>query len=192
MIDIDKDGNIIKKNTLIEKIFCFLKKNLAQIVTAFPILTALSAVIANYYSFIASYGYYRYFNIDANLMLPYNRINLYQNIARLSISGLYWAFAIFAVTMFKMKGNYLWKMISGILIPLMINISILCYISNGYFIRNLFSVSIAYLPVQWLMIFSLGYCMVGSFHSKGNSRKKDAIRKEQEKPGETKSIEDLA
>ena len=59
-----------------------------------------------YYFYIVNLGYYKYFGTDSRLMLPYNKINLYQNIGQLALFALYWGYTIFAVRMFLLKKEF--------------------------------------------------------------------------------------
>lgn len=158
---IDEKGNIITKNDLLKKCYHYIKANTAQIVIIIPILAAIYAAVSNYYFFIVNCGYYNYFKIDKRLMLPYNKISLYQNVGQIALSGLYWAYAIFAVRIFLIKRNYIWKFMFLIIIPFFINIVIA---HHGEFNASLIVICAIFLPFHWGMIFALGYCMVSPLH----------------------------
>ena len=111
-------------------------------------------------------------------MLPYNKVNLYQNIRQLALFGLYWGYAIFAVRMFLLKRNYLWKFVTLIVIPLLCN-GMVMY--NGKINLALCIASFILLPFQWGMLFSLGYCMVASFHLETSGASKRTYGKNNKK-----------
>lgn len=158
---IDKKGNIITQNEILKKYYYILKENTAQIAIIIPISVAIYGAVSNYYFYIVNRGYYKYFGIDAELMLPYNKINLYQNIGRWTLLALYWGYTIFSVRMFLLKRNFCGKVIWLIVFPLLIN----AWMSGERELSLAVIVaSVILLPFQWLMIYSLGYCMVISFH----------------------------
>jgi len=171
---IDRNDNIIPQNTLFKRYYRFIKENTAQIAIILPIVVAIYGAVYDYYFYIVTCGYYKYFRIDDNLMLPCNRINLYQNIRQLALIGAYWGFSMFAVRMLKLKRNYLWKCLSWILIPLLLN-SVIAYVWNLNV--PLIVVSVMLLPAQWGMLFALGYCMVVPFHQETLSKPKRTNRK---------------
>lgn len=171
---IDEKGNVITREKLIKRYYSFAKENTAQIAVAIPVVAAICAAISNYYFYMVNLGYYEYFGIDSRLMLPYNKVNLYQNIGQLALLVLYWGYAIFAVRMFIIKRNFLWKFITLFVIPFLIN----CAMSyDGRINLVLIIVSTIFLPLQWIMIFSLGYCMVTSFHKESLSKPRKMNRK---------------
>ena len=166
---------MITRKEILKRYYSFIKENTAQIAIVIPIIAAIYAAVSNYYFYIVNLGYYKYFGIDSRLMLPYNKINLYQNIGQLALFALYWGYTIFAVRMFLLKRNFLWKFIALIVIPLLIN-GTLSY--DGSINLALIIASSILLPFQWIMIFSLGYCMVTSFHKETLSKPKEKKRKQ--------------
>lgn len=172
---IDEKGNVITREEILKRYYSFIKENTAQMAIVIPIIAAIYAAVSNYYFYIVNLGYYKYFGIDSRLMLPYNKINLYQNIGQLALFALYWGYTIFAVRMFLLKRNFWWKFIALIVIPLLIN-GTLSY--DGSINLALIIASSILLPFQWIMIFSLGYCMVTSFHKETLSKPKEMKRKQ--------------
>lgn len=179
---IDRSGNIIVKKAIMHKCYQVIKENTAQVAIIIPIAAAICAVASDYYVYLINWGYYKYFNINERLMLPYNKRNLFQYISQLVIFGIYWAFSIIAVRIFSLKGNYIKKIIFLIVIPLIISVN-MAY--DGEFNLILVIVSIILLPFHWIMIFSLGYCMQVSLHQEILSK---SNRKEQKKKTQKKKV----
>lgn len=178
----DQKMDNLPTGTLQRKILDFIKENTPQIAIAIPIVAAIYSFIVDCYFYIFNRGYYYYFKIDANLMLPNNKINLYQYLGQFALVILYWGFSIFAVRMFLLKKNYLWKIFSVILIPYFINGIIVEVACDSGITISLFILSFVLLPIQWIMIFSLGYCMVISFHQETiPSQKKMKVQKSKSK-----------
>ena len=147
---IDKNGNIMTVADRFKRCYHFIKNNTAQIALVIPIAAALFTWILNYYFYISDWGYYRYFGIDSKLMLPFDKFRLYQNVVPFAILVLYWVYALFAVRMFKLKRNFLWKFVSLFLIPLLIN----CGLAYGLSYDNeidlaLIITAILLMPLQW-------------------------------------------
>ena len=166
---IDKDGNVIPKSNFLIKFWWFIKDNTPQIAIIIPIGAAIYTVVSNYFCYLANLGYYKYFGIDKNLMLPYNKNNFYESIGEFALVGLYWVFALFAVRMILIKGNYLWKFFSCIVIPLLINCALAF---DGEVNVGLIIASLILIPLQWGMIFALGYCMAVTWHNESLDRPK--------------------
>lgn len=61
---VDKNYNIITTEELCKRFWCFIKENTTQIAIAIPIITAIYASVSDYYFYIVSCGYYKYFRID--------------------------------------------------------------------------------------------------------------------------------
>lgn len=161
---VDKNGNIIPSNSLLKRSCSFIKENTAQMAIIIPILVAIYAAVSNYYLYIVNYGYYKYFKIDNSLMLPYNKVNLYQNITQLVLIGLYLELAMLAVRIFFIKRNYLEKFMAWIVLPLVINAIIVMISYSGSFNMILIIISsIIFLPIQWILMFIAGYAMMKSF-----------------------------
>ena len=119
---IDKNGNIICEKGKIDKFFQFIKENTAQVAIAIPVLVSIYGIVSNYYFYIINRGYYKYFGIDSQLMLPYNKNNLYHNIGAFVLVLLYLGYAILTVRILTMRKNYVKKFFCSIIIPLLINI----------------------------------------------------------------------
>lgn len=167
---IDKDGNIITLKEQIEKYFTFIKENTAQIAIVISIFAALYKIISDYYLYIVNYGYYKYFGIKDTLMLPYNKNNFYQNVGTIAILIIYWGYAILSVRTLKLKKQFLKKIFFFVLIPALISV-IWVYDEVTAWSWNVIILMVSGLIVlQWIMIFSLGYCMVLSFE-KGTTEK---------------------
>lgn len=166
---VDKNGKIIPSNSLLKRSCYFIKENTAQMAIIIPILVAIYAAVSNYYFYIVNCGYYQYFRIDNSLMLPYNKVNLYQNITQLVLIGAYLEFTMWAVRIFFIKRNYLWKFFVWIVLPLMLNLWI-AY-DSGFNIILIIS-SIILLPLQWMIMFVAGYCMMKSFQQETSDKPK--------------------
>lgn len=150
---LDENAKIIYEKGKMNKFFLFVKENTAQIAIAIPVLATVYGIVLNYYFYIVNRGYYNYFGIDSQLMLPYNKNNLYQNIGGFVLVLLYWGYAILAVRIFVMRKNYKWKIVCFIIIPLVINIGMFY---DGKINLSLLVASIEFMPFQWIMIASLG------------------------------------
>ena len=160
---IDKDGKIITLKEQIEKHYCFIKENTAQIAIIISIFASIYKNISDYYFYIVNYGYYKYFGIEGTLMLPYNKNNFYQNVGTIAILLIYWGYAILSVRTFKLKKHLLKKLLFFVMIPLMLSI-IWVYDEITAWSLSVIIIAISFLIVfQWIMIYSLGFCMVLSF-----------------------------
>lgn len=171
---IDKDGNIITQKEQVEKSYNFIKENTAQIAIVISAFIAVCKIVPDYYLYIKNYGYYKYFGIDSNLMLPYNKNSLYQNVGPIAVLIIYWGYAILSVKTFKLKKHLLKKLIFFVLIPIILSVAWV-YKYNGIidWSWNVIIVTIGKLIVfQWIMIFSLGYCMVLSFEKETTEKPK--------------------
>lgn len=153
---VNQEHVIISPRERHRQYYNIVKDNTAQIAIALPIFGAVFAIIRNYYFYIISCGYYTYFGINDEFMLPYSKSNIYQNIGQVVLVGMYWGYTIFATRMWKLKRNWFWKIIVSTIIPAAINIVILY---DGCISFTEIIVSIIMIPVHWIMVFSLGYCM---------------------------------
>ena len=150
---IDKNGNIICEKGKIDKFFQFIKENTAQVAIAIPVLVSIYGIVSNYYFYIINRGYYKYFGIDSQLMLPYNKNNLYHNIGAFVLVLLYLGYAILTVRILTMRKNYVKKFFCSIIIPLLINMWIFY---EGNINLSLLKACVKYIPFQWIMIASFG------------------------------------
>lgn len=158
---IDKNGNIICEKGKIDKFFQFIKENTAQVAIAIPVLVSIYGIVSNYYFYIINRGYYKYFGIDSQLMLPYNKNNLYHNIGAFVLVLLYLGYAILTVRILTMRKNYVKKFFCSIIIPLLINMWIFY---EGNINLSLLEVCVEYIPFQWIMIASFGIGMALSIY----------------------------
>ena len=158
---IDKNGNIICEKGKIDKIFQFIKENTAQVAIAIPVLVSIYGIVSNYYFYIINRGYYKYFGIDSQLMLPYNKNNLYHNIGAFVLVLLYLGYAILTVRILTMRKNYVKKFFCSIIIPLLINMWIFY---EGNINLSLLKACVEYIPFQWIMIASFGIGMALSIY----------------------------
>lgn len=172
---IDKNENVITLADIVKRCYHFIKDNTAQIALVIPIVAALFVWIINYYFYTSDLGYYGYFGIDSELMLPFDKFSIYQNIVSFALLVLYWAYALFTVRMFKIKRNFLCKFILLILIPLFIS----CVLSFNNKIDLSFVIAIIlWMLLQWVMIFAFGYCFNISFvYDMQNKGKKKRVVK---------------
>ena len=158
---IDKNGNIICEKGKIDKFFQFIKENTAQVAIAIPVLVSIYGIVSNYYFYIINRGYYKYFGIDSQLMLPYNKNNLYHNIGAFVLVLLYLGYAILTVRILTMRKNYVKKFFCSIIIPLLINMWIFY---EGNINLSLLKACVKYIPFQWIMIASFGIGMALSIY----------------------------
>lgn len=160
---IDKDGNIITQKEQVEKSYNFIKENTAQIAIVISAFIAVCKIVPDYYFYIINYGYYKYFGIDRNLMLPYNKNSLYQSVGQIALFIIYWGYATLSVKTLKLKKNYVKKFIFFGMIPLVLSI-VLVYdeMAGWQLITTIIAVSLLIL-LQWLMIFIFGFCLMISF-----------------------------
>ena len=158
---IDKNGNIICEKGKIDKFFQFIKENTAQVAIAIPVLVSIYGIVSNYYFYIINRGYYKYFGIDSQLMLPYNKNNLYHNIGAFVLVLLYLGYAILTVRILTMRKNYVKKFFCSIIIPLLINMWIFY---GGNINLSLLKACVKYIPFQWIMIASFGIGMALSIY----------------------------
>ena len=158
---IDKNGNIICEKGKIDKFFQFIKENTAQVAIAIPVLVSIYGIVSNYYFYIINRGYYKYFGIDSQLMLPYNKNNLYHNIGAFVLVLLYLGYAILTVRILTMRKNYVKKFFCSIIIPLLINMWIFY---EGNINLSLLEACVEYIPFQWIMIASFGIGMALSIY----------------------------
>ena len=158
---IDKNGNIICEKGKIDNFFQFIKENTAQVAIAIPVLVSIYGIVSNYYFYIINRGYYKYFGIDSQLMLPYNKNNLYHNIGAFVLVLLYLGYAILTVRILTMRKNYVKKFFCSIIIPLLINMWIFY---EGNINLSLLEVCVEYIPFQWIMIASFGIGMALSIY----------------------------
>ena len=100
---IDKDGNIVTLKKQITRYYCFIKENTAQIAIVISILAVIYKNMSDYFFYIVNYGYYKYFGIDATLMLPYNKNNFYQSVGQIAVFIIFWVYAVLAARTFKVK-----------------------------------------------------------------------------------------
>ena len=154
---IDKNGNIICEKGKIDKFFQFIKENTAQVAIAIPVLVSIYGIVSNYYFYIINRGYYKYFGIDSQLMLPYNKNNLYHNIGAFVLVLLYLGYAILTVRILTMRKNYVKKFFCSIIIPLWI-------FYEGNINLSLLKACVKYIPFQWIMIASFGIGMALSIY----------------------------
>lgn len=174
---IDKDGNIITLKKQIEKSYCFIKENTAQIAIVISIFAAIYKKISDYYFYIVNYGYYKYFGIDNILMLSYNKNNFYQNVGTIAIFFIYWGYSILSVRMLKLKGNYIKKFIFFVIIPLALSVMLVYNETiTGQFMATIMAICIL-IFLQWILIFSLGYCLIMSFDKETLDISKQAGKK---------------
>lgn len=160
------------KIELIKRYYHVIKDNTAQIAIMIPVLASLCTTVSNYCFYLANLGYYGYFHIDSRLMLPYNKINIYQSIGPIALFMVYWGYTIFAVRMFHLKGNYLWKFITLIIIPMGISAAIMYSWPGGMKLVFGFIFFIILIITQWLLIFAFGFCLVLPYHETGKLEKK--------------------
>ena len=158
---IDKNGNIICEKGKIDKFFQFVKENTAQVAIAIPVLVSIYGIVSNYYFYIINRGYYKYFGIDSQLMLPYNKNNLYHNIGAFVLVLLYLGYVILTVRILTMRKNYVKKFFCSIIIPLLINMWIFY---EGNINLSLLKACVKYIPFQWIMIASFGIGMALSIY----------------------------
>ena len=158
---IDKNGNIICEKGKIDKFFQFIKENTAQVAIAIPVLVSIYGIVSNYYFYIINRGYYKYFGIDSQLMLPYNKNNLYHNIGAFVLVLLYLGYAILTVRILTMRKNYVKNFFCSIIIPLLINMWIFY---EGNINLSLLEACVEYIPFQWIMIASFGIGMALSIY----------------------------
>ena len=105
-------------------------------------------------------------------MLPYNKINIYQSIGPIALFMVYWGYTIFTVRIFCLKGNYLWKFITLVIIPTGISVAIMYSWSSGLQLVLGFIFFIILIIIQWLLIFAFGFCLVLPYHETGKLEKK--------------------
>ncbi len=158
---LDKDKNIISKKILLKKFYLAIKRNVAIMAIVIPIVIAMFGYIIDIYFYYCNCGYYKYFGIDRNLMLPYNRTVKYQYLLQLAWCGLYWIYAIFAVRILGAKRKYIWKIVLLIVSPTVIN-TIMVYHSYGNISLSLVIAGAILGPIHWPLIFYLGYCVLPS------------------------------
>ncbi len=174
---IDKDRNIVPDTNIINKIMGILKENVSVIALFVPVALVIVSVAKDYLLYIKSYGYYAYFGIEARLMLPLEDKSFFVDISAIAIVVVYWMYSIFTVRMFTIKGNWVGKIITLVIIPY-VGSSILMLNTIGFrdILTYLLSVGLTMI-IQWLLIFSFGYCLVIEIHrdyrSKRNLRKKE-------------------
>lgn len=92
---VDKNGKVIAQESILKILFSFIKNNVACIGIIFPMIIGILAKFLDYYHYMGNRGYYAYFHIEPTLMLPYNKMNLYQNITLFVCSIVYWIFNYF-------------------------------------------------------------------------------------------------
>lgn len=159
---VDKNGKIIVQDSILKILFSFIKNNVACIGVMSPMLIGILANLLDYYHYVGKQGYYTYFHIDSTLMLPYNKMNLYQNITVFVCIIVYWIFNIFSVRVFLKKRNYLKKIVVIIIIPVIFFMIILW---NGRWEwKYILQCSIS-LVIYWWMMYPIGYCLAIPFHS---------------------------
>lgn len=189
---IDKNGNIICEKGKIDKFFQFIKENTAQVAIAIPVLVSIYGIVSNYYFYIINRGYYKYFGIDSQLMLPYNKNNLYHNIGAFVLVLLYLGYAILTVRILTMRKNYVKKSFCSIIIPLLINMWIFY---EGNINLSLLEVCVEYIPFQWIMIASFGIGMALSIYPeilqdlKSQQKRVDRKRVDRKRVNRKKSTE---
>lgn len=154
---IDKDGNIVTLKEQIKRYYSFLKENTAQITIVISILAAVYKNMSDYYFYIVNCGYYKYFGIDATLMLPYNKKNFYQSVGQIAILIIYWGYAIFTVRILRLKRNYFTKVFLLAVIPLIC--SIILSLDEATMLVFCFKI-IIYMAFQYILIYIMGYYMV--------------------------------
>lgn len=154
------EATITRKESKIEFIKRYIKDNTAQIAIMIPILASLCTTVSNYYFYLANLGYYGYFHIDSRLMLPYNKINIYQSIGPAVLFMVYWGYTIFTVRMIRLEKNYIWKIIT-VIIPLLVSF-VLTF--NGkidlFFIIRFLILTV----IQVVFIYAFGFCLVFPYH----------------------------
>lgn len=153
-----------------------LKENVSVIALFVPVAAVNVSVAKDYLLYIKSYGYYAYFGIEARLMLPLADKSFFEDISAIAIVVVYWVYSIFTVRMFTIKGNWIGKIITLVILPCFGSCIVMLYaIGFRDILIYLLSVGIMMI-IQWLLIFSFGYCLVIEIHrdyrSKRNLRKK--------------------
>lgn len=180
---IDKEGNIVPRSFELNKKFRsklkWMRKNVALIAIILPLIISLCRVIVEFTYYLMERGYYSFFSIPPELMLPYNKSKIYQDIVILGIVFIYALYCFFTVRMLLKKGNYLWKIMSAVIIPVVIS-CIYAYVSVGYSKFFFLAIGIC-MFFHIVMTWAIGYCMPrGIFGNRVVMRERDA-EKEKEK-----------
>lgn len=159
----DKDKYIITRKEKINKILNFFKSYTAQIALVTPIIGLVLNSIMNTYLYIMDYGFCNYYNIDKENIIITGTYNIYYCIIMGTMAIFYFCYSTLAVRRSikakKIAIIFLWWFI----FPFIINvvISVLCF--NKLDMYVLVS-GLILLPIQWVMIFSIGYCFAWPIH----------------------------
>ena len=153
---IDNNGNIVTKKELLKRINKSIKENIAILSILFPIIFAAISKAFKIWFVSCKLGYYQYYNIDINFMLEDNENSIYINILYFLMGIVYVLYTRFSLEMWRIRKNYLWKLLCFLFIPGTI---------IGIFIHNKIS-GLALLFTMFIgivlnvgMIFGFGYMM---------------------------------
>lgn len=155
---IDKDGNIVSNNVKNKKRLEWMRKNVAVIAIILPIIISIGRGVLDFVHYLMNRGYYAYFSIPAELMIAYNKSNIYHSITSVGLIILYMLYCVFTVRIILKKGNWGWKIVTAGLIPIGINYCITYFTMDGnYSMADILDCSIKLIYVQWLVIVPIGY-----------------------------------
>lgn len=169
---IDKDGNIVPSINKGTKYMQIVKDNVSVIALFTPIIAIIASIAKECLLYVRTRGYYVYFGIESRLMLPITDDSFYKDIGAIAIALIYWMFSIFAVRMILIKGNWIWKIVTILIIPIICSYVSTIYILGYRDVRMFITSMVLLLIAQWLLIFSFGFCFVIENHANYISERK--------------------
>lgn len=140
----------------LKKWYKFFKDNLPQITALLSVFAIIVNFAVELFLYIYNRGFYDYYGVSDAFSLTMDRSTLNRFIILLAVSVIYVLYSVFAVRMWLIRKNYIWKFISWILIPFLVGLLIL-YVNNTSFSIYIFFSTILFIPIQWIFMWCIGY-----------------------------------